>query len=136
MLFRGKAGTSGWVKGSLVKIDDEYTCIVKHYDCPRDLPINVLINFNSAIVIPSTVGRYSGKKDKNDVEIFDGDIIKNEYEKGKYQYFRVFYCKQTYMWKVANQQGASGSLCRVKGALEVVGNIYDTPDWLGGAKND
>lgn len=79
-----------------------------------------------------TVGRYTGLCDKNGKKIFEGDILKNEYEKNKYQYFKVFYCSRTYCWIVENKYGMLGKLYNVIGDIEIIGNIHDNPELLKG----
>ena len=79
-----------------------------------------------------TVGRYTGLCDKNGNKIFEGDILKNEYEKNKYQYFKVFYCSRTYCWLVENKYGMLGKLYNVIGDIEIIGNIHDNPELLKG----
>ena len=79
-----------------------------------------------------TVGRYTGLCDKNGNKIFEGDILKNEYEKNKYQYFKVFYCSRTYCWLVENKYGMLGKLYNVIGDIEIIGNIRDNPELLKG----
>lgn len=81
-----------------------------------------------------TVGRYTGLCDKNGNKIFEGDILKNEYEKNKYQYFKVFYCNRTYCWLVENKYGTLGKLYNVIGDIEIIGNIHDNPELLKGGE--
>lgn len=81
-------------------------------------------------VLPETVGQYTGLTDKNGKRIFEGDILKNEYEKNKYQYFKVFYCSRTYCWLVENKYGMLGKLYNVIGDIEIIGNIHDNPELL------
>lgn len=81
-------------------------------------------------VLPETVGQYVGLTDKNGKKIFEGDIVKNEYEKGQYQYFKIVYDTRVYCWKVENKYGMLGFLYNVIGYLEVIGNIHDNPELL------
>ena len=70
------------------------------------------------------IEQYTGLTDKNGKKVFEGEIIKNEYETGKFQYFKVFYCDRTYCWCIENKYGMVGNLYNVIGGIEVVGNIH------------
>jgi uncharacterized phage protein (TIGR01671 family) len=128
MLFRGKEiDTKQWINGSLIT-EGPLGEFVRIF--PYSLYLTEsLTQFH--YVIPETVGQYTGLTDKNGREIFEGDIVKNEYSKGQYQYFKVIYDERIYRWETENKYGMLGQLCNVMGECEVIGNIHDNPELLG-----
>ena len=82
-------------------------------------------------VYGDTVGQYTGLMDKNSVKIFDGDIIKST-ETGEIAVVEWQDGHSAFMLCVPKQNdfeymGEVGS-----DIMEVIGNIYDNPELLGG----
>ena len=124
ILFRGKNDRGEWIEGFYVKDVIETYIYDKHR------------NIRMQSVIPETIGQYAELTDKNVKKVFDGDILKNEYEKNKYQYFKVYYCNITHSWLVENKYGMLGKLYNVIGDIEIIGNIHDNPELLRTPQSD
>ena len=131
ILFRGKRIDNGeWIEGYLLKVCNYATCSWDLSIEYKDPQWSGSKAYNTAAVGPSTVGQYTGLTDKNGKKIFEGDIVKNEYEDRKYQYFKIFYNEKTLQWEVMNKYGMRGILHNVIGNMEIIGNIHDNPELL------
>jgi hypothetical protein len=77
-----------------------------------------------------TVGQYTGLKDKNGVKIFEGDIV----SLGGANYPVIFNTLGNCA-EFALTDGEPFGFDYVHVPMEVVGNIYDNPELLGGEEN-
>lgn len=125
--FRGKIVDNGkWIYGYLrfIYIDTDKASI---YD-----PISVS-NYD---VLLETVGQYTGLKDKNKKEIYEGDIVELTWadKKTSIQYI-VKYVEDCayYMLECVTDEYELDALCGYsQEQFEVIGNIYDNPEMLEG----
>lgn len=131
ILFRGKRkDNQDWVEGSLVISDERYfigvapECITSLY-YPDDI-----YAFTSFVeVISQIVGQYTGLIDKNGVKIFEGDIVKDSYG----TLFTVVWddINARFIGRVVSMRNKDKIVyVGREPAVEIIGNIYDTPEIL------
>lgn len=136
--FRGKRLDNGeWVYGSLVSIHD--TAIIVE-DCDfswnPDTDITAFwFDKKENEVDPATVGQYTGLKDKNGREIYEGDICQYEYtslydgqNKRPNKPFTVAWNSQEACF--CGWDGFDYSSMPNVNRMVVIGNIHDNPELL------
>ena len=125
ILFRAKREDNGeWVYGYYVRLPDAAGAVHMMH-VPARNPDECNATF---YIDPKTLGQFTGLTDKNGTRIFEGDIV--EYERKRYSinylphYARFSAVKPNTVFCVfAYQRG------------EVIGNIYDNPELIGGTEN-
>ena len=125
--FRGKYldDTSEWLYGNYVYIEDD---VFQHkiVDKSRML-LDIDIN---------TLGQYTGLKDRNMKEIYEGDIIFDSFYERKAKAvflegaFWLDYIDNFKEYETIHKRYQLLANYDNKSVLEVIGNIYDNPDLL------
>ena len=152
ILFRGKRLDNGdWVEGYLYEHEPPLVGIVSEKDEPEaskwfiartgfadwNMPRPVEL----VEVDPSTVGQYTGLKDKNGERIFDGDILSIPFEEDRspyeensiyYENGEVYFDIERYGWYVRfREYNDEISLWEYDNTdIEVISNIHDNPELL------
>ena len=126
ILFRGKRVDNGeWAYGSLITETNPFD---------KDMVMTHIYDngFNEILVDPRTIGQYTGLKDKNGTRIFEGDVCKAYICKAadtveKEVVGVICFEDGTFEFKCEHENIYLYPLVDV---LEVIGNVFDNPDFL------
>ena len=128
---RGKRLDNGeWIEGDLLRMLDHW------FIFPDPAPEGI----DKYAVDPATVGEYTGLKDKNGKEIYEGDVIRSPLSEDKTRPHRIFYHtgNAAFMGALVDRK----ELCYLrldqnwiyKFEKVVLGNIHDNPELLKGGE--
>lgn len=120
--FRGRKPNEEWIYGDLVRSEDDIlgdvtTCIFpqKAYD-----------SYDRYIVDANTVGQFTGLRDKNGKEIYEGDILDFIGLKIEVRFVRGVFallCNGDLDYEICGD-------CGTDLFAKVIGNIHDNPELL------
>lgn len=140
--FRGKGIVSNkWYYGDLIIVNDtdksrHYYIIADEYsDEDGNIPNTIKLDTcNSPEVDKETVGQYTGLKDKNGKEIYDGDILKIvDTEYGWTYIANVEFVEGSFVLNMKKGEFRGellGADCWEEKEKEVIGNTTDNPELL------
>lgn len=113
ILFRGKrVDNNEWVYGGYMKNKNGiYITDTEHY--------HLNASYKNYLVIPETIGQYTGLTDKNGKKIFEGDMLKSYYDKPGI----VKWNNEIGAFQIKGIPSQTMKRCY---QMEVIGNIYES----------
>ena len=148
--FRGKRSNGRWVYGSLV-MSENIKPAIYYEECK-----GLVKQIGWCYINSDSIGQYTGLKDKNGKEIYEGDVLRLTVPDGSTRYFIVEWATEDRKLMPLSGFVHDGNNIRISGwcfnwngdrlyptvigdvpdneVLEIVGNVTDNPELLKGDK--
>ena len=92
--------------------------------CENDEFGDILTGHSDDIIIM----QYTGLKDENGIEIYEGDILADDYSK-----YPISWSESLSQWDVSQGDDTSWGILDIHYGCKVIGNIYENEDILNNA---
>ena len=123
ILFKAKSKRDGkWIEGSLL-VNEQGTCMISAYLIGSGM---IFLTVDS-----NTICQYTGLTDKNGNKIWENDVVKDK----ESNIYKCYWCSCNCEYMLDDGVESFGLGYRSEKDLEVIGNIFDNPELLGGADN-
>ena len=118
ILFRGQDIAGNWCYGVPLVFTDDFVCMTAPH------------TYNK-VIEKNTLSQFTGLTDKNGKKIFEGDILKGAWN----TIFQVYFDDCYLRFGAKDKDGYCKEIDYYGlDTLEIIGNIYDNPELLKGAK--
>lgn len=132
--FRGKCLDNGaWEYGDLLQYDNGDVCIGVHSKNYTDDGFNAGQYSYIVTVDENTIGQYTGLKDKNGKEVYEGDIIVQQGYSGKYPML-VWFEHGAFITGKHRGSSTPKRPMLIQKRCVIIGNIHDNPELLKGGE--